>query len=88
MRLTDKALARNGYVNVRECTHQEGLVELKQAGKLFKQLVNTVQPLQEDRTLLAHVVSVLLVAAAVPEFMTVVQPLSLYKHLETLWSTR
>lgn len=46
--------------------------------------MNTVQPLQEDGTLLAHVVSVLLVATAVPKLMTIVQPLSLYKHLETL----
>ena len=68
-------------------THQEGLVELKQAGELFEQLVDGVQPLQEDGTLLAHVICVLLVAAAVPELMTVVQPLSLYKHLETLGTT-
>lgn len=87
-RFTDKGVTRNGYVNVRECTHQEGLVELKQAGELFEQLVHTVQPLQEDGTLLAHVVCVLLVATAVPEFMTVVQPLSLHKHLKTLWSVR
>lgn len=66
-------------------THQEGLVELKQAGELFEQLVNTVQPLQEDGTLLAHIVSILLVATAVPKLMAIVQPLSLYKHLETLW---
>lgn len=69
-------------------THQEGLVELKQAGELFEQLVNAVQPLQEDRTLLAHIVSILLVATAVPKLMTVVQPVNLYKHLETLWTTR
>lgn len=68
-------------------THQEGLVELKQAGELFEQLVNTVQPLQEDGTLLAHIVSILLVATAVPKLMTVVQPVNLYKHLETLWTT-
>lgn len=65
-------------------THQKGLVELKQAGELFQQLVNTVQPLQEDRTLLAHIVSILLVATAVPELMTIVQPFCLHKHLETL----
>lgn len=69
-------------------THQEGLIELKQAGELFKQLVNTVQPLQEDRTLLAHIISILLVATAVPKLMTIVQPVSLHKHLETLWMTR
>jgi len=69
-------------------THQEGLVELKETWELFEQLVNTVQPLQEDGTLLADVVSVLLVATAVPKLMTVVQPLGLYKHLEALWTTR
>lgn len=69
-------------------THQEGLVELKQAGELFEQLVNAVEPLQEDGTLLAHIVGVLLVATAVPELMTVVQPISLHKHLETLRTTR
>lgn len=75
----------------KEChmtTHQEGLVELKQTGKLFEQLVNTVQPLQEYGTLLAHIISVLLVATAVSKLMAVVQPLSLYKQLETLWTTR
>ncbi len=72
----------------KECsttTHQESLVELKQAGELFEQLVNTVQPLEEDGTLLAHIVSVLLVATAVPKLMTKVKPIRLYKHLETLW---
>lgn len=68
-------------------TNQEGLVELKQAGELFEQLVDTVQPLQEDGTLLAHIISILLVATAVSKLMTVVQPVDLYKHLETLWST-
>lgn len=68
-------------------THQEGLIELKQAGELFEQLVNTVQPLKEDRTLLAHIVGVLLVAAAVTKLMTVVQPVSLHKHLEPLCAT-
>lgn len=60
-------------------THQEGLIELKQAGELFEQLVNTVKPLQKDGTLLANIVSVLLVATAVPKLVTVVQPISLDK---------
>lgn len=68
-------------------THQEGLVELEQAGELFEQLVNTVQPLQENRTLLAHIVCVFLVATSVAELMTKVQPFSLHKHLEPLWAT-
>lgn len=65
-------------------THQESFIKLKQAGELFEQLVNAVQPLQEDGTLLAHVIHVLLVAAPVPEFMAKVQPLCLHKHLKTL----
>lgn len=68
-------------------THQEGFVELKQAGELFEQLVNAVQPLEEDGTLLAHVVGVLLVAAAVAKLVAEVQPVSLDEHLETLWIT-
>ena len=64
--------------------YQEGLVELKQTGELFEQLVHTVQPLQKHGTLLADVVRVLLVAAAVPELMAVVQPIGLHQHLETL----
>lgn len=68
-------------------THQQGLVELKQAGELFEQLVDAVQPLEEDGTLLAHVVCVLLVAAAVAKLVAEVQPVGLYKHLETLWIT-
>lgn len=69
-------------------THQEGLVELKQAGELFEQLVNTVQPLQEDGTLLAHIIRVLLVATAIPKLVAVVQPVDLHKHLKTLETTR
>lgn len=65
-------------------THQEGLVELKQAGELFEQLVNTVQPLQEDGTLLAHIICVLLVATAIPKLVAIVQPVDLHKHLKTL----
>lgn len=68
-------------------THQEGLIELKQAGELFEQLVNAVQPLKEDGTLLAHVVCIFLVAAAVAKLVAEVQPVSLDKHLETLWIT-
>lgn len=72
--------------NIRFCrtTHQEGLVELKQAGELFEQLVNAVQPLQEYGTLLAYIIGVLLVATAVPKLVTKVKPLCLHKHLETL----
>lgn len=68
-------------------THQEGLVELKQAGELLEQLVNTVQPLQEDGTLLAHIGCVLLVTTPVPKLMTIIQPVGLHKHLEPLWTT-
>lgn len=46
--------------------------------------MDTVQPLQEDGTLLAHVVRVLLVAAAIPKLVTVVQPVDLHEHLKTL----
>lgn len=67
--------------------YQEGLVELKQAGELFEQLVDTVQPLQEDGALLAHIIRVLLVAAAIPELVTVVQPVDLDKHLKPLERT-
>lgn len=50
--------------------------------------MDTVQPLQEDGALLANVVGVLLVATAIPELVTVVQPLRLHQHLETLRTTR
>lgn len=46
--------------------------------------MDTVQPLQEDGTLFAHVICVLLVAAAIPKLVTVVQPVDLYEHLKTL----
>lgn len=65
-------------------TDQEGLVELKQARKLLEQLVHAVQPLQEDGALLAHVIGVLLVAAAVAELVAEVQPIRLHQHLKTL----
>lgn len=85
-RATESVFIRHREVE-KGATHQEGLVELEQAGELFEQLVNTVQPLQEDGTLLAHVVCVLLVATSVSELMTKVQPFSLHKHLEPLWAT-
>lgn len=66
------------------CTHQEGLVKLKGAWKLSLQLVNTVQPLQEDGAALVHVLRVFSVAAAVCKFMAKVQPLCLHQNLETL----
>lgn len=81
--------AEKGGVGGRSAaTHQQGLVELKQAGELFEQLVDAVQPLEEDGTLLAHVVGVLLVAAAVAKLVAEVQPVGLHKHLETLRTTR
>lgn len=65
-------------------SHQEGLVELEGAGELPLQLVNAVQPLQEDRAALVQVVRLLAVATAVRELVAEVQPLSLHQHLETL----
>lgn len=46
--------------------------------------MNTVQPLQEHRTLFTHIVTVLLMTAAVRKLVTVIQPLGLYQHLKTL----
>lgn len=46
--------------------------------------MDTVEPLQEDWALLVHVFHVLAVTAAVGKFMTKIQPLRFYKHLETL----
>lgn len=74
----------NLYSKKIQATYQEGLVELKQTGELFEQLVNTVQPLKEDRTLLAYVVRVFLMSTAIPKFMPKVQPLGLNKQLESL----
>lgn len=65
-------------------THQEGLVEFKGAGKLPLQLVNTVQPLQEDRAALVQVLRVLPVTAAVSKLVPKVQPLRLHQDLEAL----
>ena len=59
-------------------TYQEGLVELKETGELFEQLVDAVQPLQEDGTLLTHVVCVFLVATTIPKLMAKVQPFRLH----------
>lgn len=65
-------------------THQEGLVELEGAGELPLQLVDTVQPLQEDRATLVQVLRVLSVSTPVCELMAKVQPLGLHQNLEAL----
>lgn len=65
-------------------THQEGFIKLEGAGELSLQLVNTVQPLQEDGAALVQVLRVLPVAAAVRELVAEVQPLRLYQNLEAL----
>lgn len=66
------------------CTHQEGLIKLKGAWELPLQLMNTVQPLQEDRTALVQVLRVFSVAAAVSKLMAEVQPIGLHQNLEAL----
>jgi len=66
------------------CTHQEGLIKLKGAWELPLQLVNTVQPLQEDRAALVHVLRVLSVAAAVGKLVAEVEPIGLQQNLEAL----
>lgn len=64
--------------------HQEGLVELEGAGELALQLVNTVQPLQEDWAALVQVLRVLAVSAAVGKLVAKVQPLCFHQHLKAL----
>ena len=68
----------------RRATYQEGLVKLKQAGKLLEQLVDGVEPLQENGALLVLVLCVLLVAAAVSKLVPEIQPVRFHQHLETL----
>lgn len=65
-------------------THQEGLVEFKGTRELPLQLMDTVQPLQEDGTALVQVLRVLPVAAAVRKLVSKLQPLRLHQHLEAL----
>lgn len=66
------------YFNHHTCTHQEGLIKLKGAWELPLQLMNTVQPLQEDGAALVQVLRVFSMAASVSKLMAKVQPLSLH----------
>lgn len=68
--------------------HQKGLVELEEAGELLEELMDAVQPLQEHGTLFAHILTVLLMTAAIRKLMTVIQPLRLHQHLKTLPETQ
>ena len=61
-------------------SHQEALIELKVAGELFEQLVDAVQPLQEDRAVLVWVEE----GATQSKLMAKGQPLTLNQELETL----
>ena len=61
-------------------SHQEALIELKVAGELFEQLVDAVQPLQEDRAVLVLVEE----GATQSKLMAKGQPLTLNQELETL----
>lgn len=72
------------YRSVRDRTHQEGLIELEGARELPLQLMNAVQPLQEDRATLVQVLRVFSVAASVGELVAKVQPLRLHQNLEAL----
>ncbi len=63
-------------------THQEGLVELKVTGELPHELVDAVQPLEEDRAALVGVLGRLPTPVAKP--VAVGQPLTLDQHLEAL----
>lgn len=73
-----------GSLGHQTCTHQEGLVELKGARKLPLQLVDAVQPLQEDGAALVQVLRVFSVAATVAEFVAKVKPIGLHQNLEAL----
>ena len=61
-------------------SHQEALIELKVAGELFEQLVDAVQPLQEDGAVLVWVEE----GATQSKLMAKGQPLTLNQELETL----
>lgn len=65
-------------------THQEGLVEFEGTRELPLQLMNTVQPLQEDRTPLIQVLRIFAMATPVSKFMAKFQPLRLHYNLEAL----
>ena len=64
--------------------YQEVVVELKVRGELEEQLVNAVQPLEEDGAALVDVGACRVLPAAIAEPVTKPQPLSLHQHLEPL----
>ena len=63
--------------------YQEILVEFKVTGVLSGELVDTVKPLEEDRTLLVGVVR--RQTTPLTELVTEAKPLPLNKHPETLF---
>ena len=64
--------------------YQEVEVELEVAGELQQQLVDTVQPLEEDRAALVGVQAGRVLPATIAEPVAKPQPLSLHQYLEPL----
>ena len=69
-------------------TDQVGHVELEVAGELLCQLVDAVQPLQEDGAALVGVLCADGVPTPVAELVAKVEPLPLQQRLEALWRQR
>jgi len=64
--------------------YQEGLVKLERTRKLSKQLMDTVEPLQEDWTALVHVLGCRALTAAVCKLVSKLKPFFLHQHAEPL----
>lgn len=76
--------AEQARIRVVAQLEQKDLVELESGGKLARDLIDTVEPLQEDRTPLVEVVVVGRVAVALRELVAEHEPVDLDQRSKAL----
>ena len=64
--------------------YQERFVELERTRELSKQLMYTVEPLQEDGTAFVHIICCCALSTTIGELVSKLQPLLLHQNTETL----
>ena len=64
-------------------SHQKGFIELKRAGKLSGELMNTIQPLKKHGAPLV-VIKIRSMSTSVSKTVAKLQPFTAYQYLESL----
>lgn len=64
-------------------SHQKGFIELKRAGKLSGELMNTIQPLKKHGTPLV-LIKIWPMSTSVSKTVAKLQPFTAYQHFESL----